>query len=75
MSKAERLRAHYDSTDQTDALAETSFEDESEPDVLVSTSIRLSKDTLDAVRARAQAAGVPVTTLMRVRISSRRAIP
>ena len=75
MSKAERLRAHYDSTDQTDALAETSFEDESEPDVLVSTSIRLSKDPLDAVRARAQAAGVPVTTLMRVRISSRRAIP
>lgn len=39
--------------------------------MLVSTSIRLPKTLMDAVRARAVAAGVPATTLMRDWITAR----
>ncbi len=65
MSKIDRLRKHYDSTDQSEALEGAVFEAGHGDDILVSTSIRLSKGTLDAVRARAKVAGVPATTLMR----------
>jgi predicted DNA binding CopG/RHH family protein len=58
------LREHYDHTDQAAALAEATQESGT-GEVLVSTSIRLPKSLMDAVRARAAAAGVPATTLMR----------
>jgi hypothetical protein len=39
--------------------------------VLVSTSIRLPKSLMDAVRSRAAAVGIPATTLMRDWITAR----
>lgn len=66
----DNLREHYDHTDQTTALAEATHETATEP-VLVSTSIRLPKSLMDAVRVRATAAGIPATTLMRDWITAR----
>ena len=66
----DELREHYDRTDQTAALAEATYETTTEP-VLISTSIRLPKSLMDAVRIRAAAAGVPATTLMRDWITAR----
>ncbi len=66
----DELRAHYDHTDQTAALTDAAHETATGP-VLVSTSIRLPKSLMDAVRARAAAAGIPVTTLMRDWITTR----
>jgi predicted DNA binding CopG/RHH family protein len=60
----EKLRKHYDSTDQSSAVAEATREADT-GEVLVSTSIRLPKSLMDAVRDRAADAGVPATTLMR----------
>ena len=58
------LRDYYDHSDQTAALADAVHETGT-GEVLVSTSIRLPKTLMDAVRARAAAAGIPATTLMR----------
>jgi predicted DNA binding CopG/RHH family protein len=66
----DELREHYDHTDQAAALADATHETATGP-VLVSTSIRLPKTLMDAVRARAAAAGVPATTLMRDWITAR----
>jgi predicted DNA binding CopG/RHH family protein len=66
----DELREHYDTTDQAAALAEATHETTTGP-ILVSTSIRLPKTLMDAVRARAAAAGVPATTLMRDWITAR----
>jgi hypothetical protein len=65
----DELREHYDHTDQAAALAEASHEAATGP-VLVSTSIRLPRTLLDAVRTRA-AAGIPATTGMREWITTR----
>lgn len=65
MTGVEELREHYDTADQSAALAEATREDGVDDEALVSTSIRLSKATLDKVRSRARASGVPATTLMR----------
>lgn len=61
------LRDYYDSTDQSAALGGATYESTNDgaDEVLVSTSIRLPKSLMDQVRARAEAAGVPATTLMR----------
>ncbi len=66
----DELREHYDHTDQAAALAEATHETATGP-VLVSTSIRLPKSLMDAVRTRAAAAGIPATTLMRDWITAR----
>ena len=66
----DELREHYDHTDQAAALADAIHGTAAAP-VLVSTSIRLPKTLMDAVRARASAAGVPATTLMRDWITAR----
>jgi predicted DNA binding CopG/RHH family protein len=66
----DELREHYDHTDQAAALAEATRETATGP-VLVSTSIRLPKTLMDAVRTRAAAAGIPATTLMRDWITAR----
>lgn len=59
----DQLREHYDHTDQTEALRTAAPESATGP-VLVSTSIRLPKPLMDAVRAAAATAGIPATTLM-----------
>jgi predicted DNA binding CopG/RHH family protein len=66
----DELREHYDHTDQSAALADATHQTATGP-LLVSTSIRLPKALMDAVRARAAAAGVPATTLMRDWITAR----
>ena len=71
MAKTKKLRDYYDATDQSVAFEHAALETEPSDELLVSTSIRLSKATLDRVRAIAQAAGVPVTTLMREWIEAR----
>jgi predicted DNA-binding protein len=71
MADANELRDYYDNTDQSDAIERASLTTEPVEDVLVSTSIRLSKHTLDEVRALAKSAGVPATTLMREWIETR----
>jgi predicted DNA binding CopG/RHH family protein len=63
------LRDYYDSNDQTNALTRATHETGT-GEVLVSTSIRLPKSLMDAVRIQAEHAGVPVTTLMRQRITT-----
>ena len=70
MTPLDELRAHYDHADQAAALADATQETGTGP-VLVSTSIRLPKTLMDAVRARAAAAGIPATTLMRDWIAAR----
>ena len=69
ITSMDELREHYDHTDQTAALTEATHEASTGP-VLVSTSIRLPKSLMDAVRAAA-AAGIPATTLMRDWITAR----
>ncbi len=71
MADANKLRDLYDNTDQSDAMEGATLETEPVEDLLVSTSIRLSKKTLDEVRALAKTAGVPATTLMREWIEAR----
>ena len=71
MAKANELRDFYDNTDQSDAIERSTLETEPVEDLLVSTSIRLSKKTLDEVRALAKSAGVPATSLMREWIEAR----
>jgi predicted DNA-binding protein len=70
MADAKKLRDHYDSTDQSSAFESAEVVDAAD-ELLVSTSIRLSKSTLDKVRALAREAGVPATTLMREWIEAR----
>lgn len=69
-TQIDQLREHYDHTDQAAALAEAIHQTATGP-VLVSTSIRLPKSLMDAVRTRATAAGIPATTLMRDWITAR----
>lgn len=70
MTKDKDLHGHYDAEDQSTAFEDAELIDTVE-EVLVSTSIRLSKVTLDRVRSLAQTAGVPATTLMREWIEAR----
>jgi predicted DNA binding CopG/RHH family protein len=63
-TQTSQLRDYYDRTDQSAAVVEA-VSDSTVGEVLVSTSIRLPKSLMDAVRDRAAALGVPATTLMR----------
>lgn len=65
MSRLDELREQFDNTDLSAALETAVKDDRVAEDILVSTSIRLSKPLLDQVRQRATEAGVPATTLMR----------
>lgn len=65
MSKLDELREYYDNTHLSAALETAVKDDRVADDILVSTSIRLSKPLLDQVRQRAAHAGVPATALMR----------
>lgn len=69
--KIQELRKFYDSTDQSKAFENADLETRTVDGLLVSTSIRLSKSTLDKVRALAASADVPATTLMREWIEAR----
>lgn len=71
MSDLEEVRSYYETTDMSDAVEGAHLEPDAVDDLLVSTSIRLSKRTLDQVRAIAKAADVPATTLMREWIEAR----
>lgn len=71
MSDLGEVRSYYETTDMSDAVEGARLESDPADDLLVSTSIRLSKRTLDQVRALAKAAGVPATTLMREWIETR----
>lgn len=68
MSNMDGLRDYYDHTDMSEALGQSAPEAPLD-EVLVSTSIRLTKTVMDRVRAHADLAGVPATTLMRQWIS------
>jgi uncharacterized small protein (DUF1192 family) len=69
-TEIERLRAYYDETYQSEALAQA-VPEEGVTEVLVSTSILLPKALMDQVRERATEAGVPATALMRQWIADR----
>lgn len=64
MSNLDELRDYYDDTDVSEAIT-GAVREEPVDEVLVSTSIRPTKAVMDRVRAQADQAGVPATTLMR----------
>ncbi len=64
MRTVNELRDYYDNTDMSEAIDE-SVREEPVDEVLVSTSIRLTKAVMDRVRTHADLAGVPATALMR----------
>ena len=70
MSTQDELRDHYDGTDMSGAIGQAVREDPVD-EVLVSTSIRLTKTVMDRVRTHADLAGVPATALMRQWITDR----
>jgi predicted DNA binding CopG/RHH family protein len=72
-SKLDELREHYDTADMSESIARATRDNRTiDPDeVLVSTSIRLPNSLMKRVRERADAAGIPVTTLMRQWITDR----
>ena len=74
MSTVNELREYYDNTDMSEAIGQ-SVAEEPVDDVLVSTSIRLTKTVMDRVRVHADLAGVPATTLMRQWITDRLDVP
>jgi len=66
-----RLRApYYGQTDMSEAIG-LAVPEEPVDEVLVSTSIRLTKTVMDRVRAHADLTGVPATALMRQWITDR----
>jgi predicted DNA binding CopG/RHH family protein len=61
----DELRDDYDNTDVADEFADAQLDTRMADEVMVSTSIRLPRSLVDKVRAQADAAGIPATTLMR----------
>ena len=61
----EELRDYYDTHDLSGDIKKAKLVTEPPEELLISTSIRLPKPLMDAVRARAAEAGVPYTTLIR----------
>lgn len=59
------LRAHYDNTDVSDAIDRAVWDDEIDPDPMITTSLRLPKSLLDWVRAQAEAERIKPTALIR----------
>ncbi len=70
MSNTDGLRGYYDQTEMSEAIGR-SLPEGPVDEVLVSTSIRLTKTVMDRVRAHADLAGVPATALMRQWITDR----
>lgn len=66
------LRDYYDNTDVSDAIDRAQWETGSQPDPMVTTSLRLPKSVLDWVRAEAEAQHVKPTVLIRQWIEERR---
>lgn len=66
------LREHYDTTDVSDAIDRAQWETDTQPDPMVTTSLRLPKSVLDWVRAEAEAQHVKPTALIRRWIEERR---
>ena len=65
MNRIDELRDHYDSADMTESIRRATSDTTVTSEVMVSTSIRLPQSLMDRVRSRAEAAGVPATTLIR----------
>lgn len=61
----ERLAKHYDETDVSAEIERAVIDDEAVPEPMVTTSLRLPKSTMDAIRAAAASAGTRPTALMR----------
>jgi hypothetical protein len=70
--KLDELRRYYDETNQADEIAASERDDRVYDEVMVSTSIRLPRSLMLQIRQRAEAAGVPATTLMRQWVVDRR---
>ncbi len=66
-----QLRDHYDNTDQSDAIERAHWDDEIDPDPMVTTSLRLPKSLLDWVRAQAEHERIKPTALIRRWIEDR----
>jgi hypothetical protein len=64
-TKIDELREYYDTTDMSESIRRAKPDTDVVDEVMVSTSIRLPKPLMDRVRAKAEAVGVPATTLMR----------
>jgi hypothetical protein len=72
MSKLDQIAAYADSHDFADEMDQAVWEDETEPDPMVTTSLRLPKSLLDWVRARAAEQHVRPSGLIRQWIDQRR---
>ncbi|WP_139317308.1 MULTISPECIES: hypothetical protein [unclassified Pseudonocardia] len=72
-NQTQRLRDHYDSHSTADQMEGGHWEADTYPNPMVGTSLRLPKDLLDWIRARAQTEGVTPALLMRRWIEQRRA--
>jgi predicted DNA binding CopG/RHH family protein len=59
------LRGYYDNTDVASEFADAELDTRTTDEVMVSTSIRLSRSLVEKVREQAAVLGIPVTTLMR----------
>lgn len=72
MSKLDELAEYADSHDFSTEMESGVWETETDPDPMVTTSLRLPKSLLDWVRAQASEQHVPPTTLIRQWIEQRR---
>jgi uncharacterized protein YdiU (UPF0061 family) len=63
--KLERIAQEYETTDASAELERAEYDDSTVAEPMVTTSLRLPKPVMDAVRAAAEARGVRPTTLMR----------
>jgi hypothetical protein len=68
------LRDYYDTHSTADEMDGGTWETDTYPNPMVSTSLRLPKDVLDWVRAQAAAEGIGHTALIRRWIEQRREI-
>lgn len=67
-----RLRAEFDTTDQSDAIEHGALVEDGDPDPMVTTSVRLPKSLLDWVRGQADAERIKSTALVRRWIEEKR---
>jgi hypothetical protein len=61
----ERIAAGYETGDASAELDRAEYDDTTTAEPMVTTSLRLPKPVMDAVRAAAEARGIRPTTLMR----------
>ncbi len=65
MTKIDELAAWADGHDFSAEISRATPRSAPKEELMISSSIRLTKSIMDQVRARAQASDVPTTTLMR----------